>query len=100
MSSVLPPVDQSTLPADIRSASAEVRQRYQAGLAFEHQLVSQLAQELSKTAGDDLQDSPYASLMPDALADAITGAGGLGLARDLAGLPAQVAATPTTGTTA
>ena len=81
--SVLPPVDQALLPADIRSASKEVRQQYQAALSFEQSLVSELAKQLSTTAGSAMQDGPYAQLLPDALADAITQAGGLGLARGI-----------------
>jgi hypothetical protein len=81
--SVLPPVDQALLPADIRSASQEVRQQYQAALSFEQSLVSELAKQLSTTAGSAMQDGPYAQLLPDALADAITQAGGLGLARGI-----------------
>lgn len=80
---MLPPVDQALLPADIRSASQEVRQQYQAALSFEQSLVSELAKQLSTTAGSAMQDGPYAQLLPDALADAITQAGGLGLARGI-----------------
>ena len=46
---------------------------------FEKLLVQQLANEMLKTTGDD--DSPYASLLPDALADAVMPShppGGLG----------------------
>lgn len=86
--SVLPPVDRSALPPDIRSASSTVRQQYQAALSFERQLVSELAKQLSQTAGSSMQDGPYAQLLPDALADAITQAGGLGLARDIVDVPA------------
>jgi hypothetical protein len=83
----LPPIDAVALPADIRRAPAGVQQRYQAGLAFERQLTAELAKQLqaTTTSGDD-GSNPYGSLMPDALADAITAAGGLGLARSLAGL--------------
>jgi hypothetical protein len=83
----LPPIDQASLPADVRGASSDVRARYQAALGFERQLVAQLAQQLTKTAGESLGSGPYAQLLPDALADAVTEAGGLGLARQLAGLP-------------
>jgi hypothetical protein len=44
---------------------------------FEKLLLQQLANEMLKTTGDD--DSPYASLLPDALADAVEQGGGLGL---------------------
>jgi hypothetical protein len=85
--SVLPPVDQSLLPADIRSAPTQVKQQYQAALSFEQSLVSELTKQLSQTAGSSLKDSPYAQLLPDALSDAITSAGGLGLAREMVTVP-------------
>lgn len=85
--SVLPAIDDALLPADVRSAPSEVRQQYQAALSFEHQLVSELAKQLSTTAGSAMQDGPYAQLLPDALADAITSAGGLGLARGMVDVP-------------
>lgn len=81
--SVLPPVDQATLPADIRNASENVRQQYQVALSFERQLTAQLAKQLSATTGASTDGSPYADLLPDALADAVTAAGGLGLARGM-----------------
>lgn len=82
---VLPPIDQASLPADVRDGSSDARARYQAALGFERQLVAQLAKQLTKTAGDSLGSGPYAQLLPDALADSIVAAGGLGLARQLAG---------------
>lgn len=87
--STVPPLDQALLPADVRGASADVRDRYAAGLAFERELTAVLAKELTKTTGGDDASNPYASLLPDALADAITGAGGLGLARSLSGIDAK-----------
>jgi hypothetical protein len=86
--SQLPPIDRLALPADIRTAPSDVRARYQAGLGFERQLVAQLAEQLSATAGESMTSGPYARLLPEALADAVVAAGGLGLARGLAG-PAE-----------
>lgn len=74
-------------PADVRSASTEVKQQYQAALSFEQALVSELTKTLSATAGDSMEGSPYAQLLPDALSDAITQAGGLGLARGIIEIP-------------
>lgn len=91
--SVLPVVDQSLLPADIRSASTQVKQQYQAALSFEQSLVSELTKSLSATAGDSMDGSPYAQLLPDALSDAITQAGGLGLARQMVEIPKGEAGT-------
>lgn len=84
--SAIPPVDRTLWPADIQKASTKVQSQYQAGLMFEQQLTSELAKQL--TDGDSsLSDSPYASLLPDALSDAITQSGGLGIARSLVDLP-------------
>ena len=84
----LPPIDQALLPADIRTAAGgrgSVKDAYEAGLGFERLLVQQLSQSLTDSARDALGgDSPYASLLPDAMADGLMGAGGLGLARQLA----------------
>jgi hypothetical protein len=91
VSSQLPPIDRSLLPADIRSGGPQVQQRYQAGLQFEQQLTAELAKQLSDTAGDAMTSSPYAQLLPDALAQSITQAGGLGIARTLVDLPEKPA---------
>lgn len=78
------PIDQSLLPADIRTAAPARKDAYEAGLGFERLLVQQLTQSLTDSARDALGgDSPYASLLPDALTDGIMGSGGLGLARQL-----------------
>jgi Rod binding domain-containing protein len=84
--STLPPIDRLTLPADIRAASSQVQQQYAAGLMFEQELTKQLTKQLSDDSSS-LSSSPYASLLPDALADSITQAGGLGIARTLVDLP-------------
>jgi Rod binding domain-containing protein len=88
----LPPIDNATLPADIRSASQSDQDQYKAALQFERQLVEQLTQSLSDSTkaagGDDEQSSAsteqYKSMMPGVMADAVMGAGGLGLARTIA----------------
>jgi Rod binding domain-containing protein len=85
--SSLPPIDRVNLPADIRAASSSVQQQYTAGLMFEQQLTKTLAQQLTDSSDSSTADSPYASLLPDALADSITQAGGLGIARTLVDLP-------------
>jgi hypothetical protein len=81
----LPPIDQSLLPTDIRTAAPARKDAYEAGLGFERLLVQQLSQSLTDSARDALGgDSPYSSLLPDALTDGVMGGGGLGLARQLA----------------
>jgi len=80
----LPPIDQAQLPADVRTAAPARKQAYEAGLGFERLLVQQLTQSLADSARDAMGgDSPYASLLPDALTDGVMSAGGLGLARQL-----------------
>jgi len=81
----LPPIDQALLPADIRQAAPARKDAYEAGLGFERLLVQQLSNSLTDSARDALGgDSPYASLLPDALTDGVIAGGGLGLARQLA----------------
>jgi Rod binding domain-containing protein len=87
---MLPPIDPATLPAHVRSGSAEDRDRYTAALAFERALLVQLTQKLSDSAsimGEDEERgagaSPYKDMLPSAMADGLTGAGGIGLADEL-----------------
>lgn len=101
----LPPIDQSLLPADVRNGSASDKQKYQAALGFEQQLVNELTKAMTDTAqpvdgGDDSTSSDdsstddsttssstdsatsmYLQMLPDQLSTAITQNGGLGLAR-------------------
>ena len=85
--SALPIVDRSLMPADIRDAGPQRRKEYQAALGFEQILVQQLVQTLADTAKPedegDAATQTYRSMLPDAMANAITSQGGLGLARDL-----------------
>lgn len=80
----LAPIDSSLLPADIRQSSQARRDTYTAALGFEQLLVQQLTESLASSARSAMGgDSPYASLMPTAMADGVMDAGGLGLARQL-----------------
>lgn len=95
----IPPLDAAQLPADIRDAAPQRREAYEAALGFEQILVKQLTDQLVESARSAMGgDSPYASLMPQAMADGVMGAGGLGLARQLtdAIAPAAPAATDAT----
>lgn len=95
----LPPIDQSMLPADIRTGTPARRNAYEAASSFEQQLVQQLTQSLADSTQDAMGgDSPYASMLPDALAQGIMDGGGLGLARQLtdAIAPPTPATPPTT----
>jgi Rod binding domain-containing protein len=84
------PIDQSLLPADVRNGTPADRKRYEAALGFERMLVAQLTQQLADTAkpaddgGESGATSAYRSMLPGAMADAITQGGGLGLARTIA----------------
>ena len=78
----LPTVSDAALPAAVRSGTAADKQAYKAALGFEQMLVGQMVKSM---AGDDgpLAQGPYADTMQTSLTDAITGAGGLGLAQQL-----------------
>ncbi len=108
-----PPIDQSLLPADIRSAPPARQQAYTAALGFEQLLVQQLSTSLTDSAqgtfGGDSDDgtdgstaSPNASLLPQALTQGVMDGGGLGLAAQLTDAidppQAPAATTPTSAT--
>lgn len=86
---MLQPIDNSLLPAEVRKGGKHARELYGAALGFGQQLVSQLTQQLQSAtqadAGDedsgaDAVSNMYREQMPQMLSDAITRAGGLGLA--------------------
>ena len=82
-------VEPVAAPAATPAASTEVDPKLRrAALQFEQLLVRQLTQILADTAKGEEEDgssatSFYADQLPDALATAITDAGGLGLATEL-----------------
>jgi len=100
----LPPIDSALLPADVRKAGPKAEQTYESALSFESVLTEQLTQSLTSTltgsaAGSDGSDDDgsddtdagstdaatelTAQMLPDALSQSITAAGGLGLANQL-----------------
>ena len=95
----LPPIDQSTLPADIRNGSTERKRSYEAALGFERMFLQELTKTLADTAnpidggdgsdgadgssGSDVATQSYQDMLPQTLTDNIMSAGGLGLARQL-----------------
>src|SRR3954467_4828507 len=101
MTSALPPIDQAALPAEVRNGTKQDKKAYQAALSFERMLLGELTKSLAETAkpagsddgghrpspdgGDgqtqDAASSMYMDMLPDQLADAVTSAGGLGLAQ-------------------
>jgi hypothetical protein len=78
---VIGPVDSSAATA---ATPAGASKPDAVSKGFEQMLVQQLAQEMLKTAGDT--GNEYASLLPNALADAVEQNGGLGLDLDLGGV--------------
>ena len=79
-----PVVDASLMPAEVRNGTAKDRALYATALQFEQVLERRLAQ-LATPQTDDADGSGgatdgYTQMLPDALANALTGAGGLGLA--------------------
>jgi Rod binding domain-containing protein len=93
--STLPPIDNSLLPADVRTGSKTDQDNYKSALQFERQLVEQLTQSLADTTkaqgGDEDSDDgssaatdSYKQMLPGAMADSVMAAGGLGLARTIA----------------
>ena len=92
--SPLPPIDNALLPAEVRNGSSADKKSYQAALGFERMLLGELTKAMAETAkpvdGGDSEDggqpqdaasSMYMQMLPDQLADAVTSAGGLGLAK-------------------
>ncbi len=85
------------IPADVRAAGKDAETTYRAALGFERQLLEQLTKSMAKdmTGGTGDSDdesgeggasaatSAYNDMLPGTLADAVTNAGGLGLAHDL-----------------
>jgi Rod binding domain-containing protein len=95
MAGALPPIDSALLPASVRNAGPQAQKLYSAALSFEQQLTQKLAESLASTlqdpsGGDDGEGSGGSSstamvqeMLPDALAQGMTEAGGLGLANQL-----------------
>jgi hypothetical protein len=123
-STVLPPV----LPPDVRAAGAKGEQLYSAALGFEQMLTQELTDQLASTMqgsdgtdgsdssddssddgsdpstdsifpSDDSSTSMYSQMLPQALSDGITQAGGLGIAHQLYLMLAQQTGIATTGST-
>jgi Rod binding domain-containing protein len=85
------------IPADVRAAGKDAETTYRAALGFERQLLEQLTKSMAKdmtggtgdsddesgASGASAATSAYNDMLPGTLADAVTNAGGLGLAHDL-----------------
>jgi Rod binding domain-containing protein len=85
----LPQVDRSAMPREVRKASAEDQKIYKTALAFERQLLTQLAESMNpEPQGDDEEQGDaaggaYKSMVPQTMADALVARGGTGIALDL-----------------
>ncbi len=80
----------SVLPPEVRKGGKEAKEAYAAALGFERMLVEQLTKSLTDSAaiggaekGQSGSPAAYREMISDGIADAITSAGGIGLAQDL-----------------
>ena len=84
----------AVLPADVRNGGKQARETYQAALNFEQMLVKQLTKSLSDSSaigggssgsedGGGQAPQAYRDMVSDNMANAITQAGGLGIADSL-----------------
>lgn len=76
------------LPAAVRDGSPQRRQDYRAALSFERSLLLEMTKQLSRTAWGENEDESAATKahrdqLPTILADALVGAGGIGVAATL-----------------
>lgn len=73
------------LPANVRDASPQRQEDYRAALSFERSLLAELTKQLNKTTWSEDEDVSAATKahreqLPGILADALVGAGGIGIA--------------------
>jgi Rod binding domain-containing protein len=88
----------TAIPADVRAAGKSAQETYRSALAFERVLVGELTKTMSagttgETGGQDGEDgdgegqtaatSAYRDMLPGIMADTVTNAGGMGLARNI-----------------
>jgi Rod binding domain-containing protein len=83
-------IDPRLLPREVREGGEKERELYASALGFESMLVRKLAESLSAQTGEnedgeggDAAASTLRNQLPEALADGIAAAGGLGLAPEL-----------------
>jgi Rod binding domain-containing protein len=75
----LPAISDTLLPRDVRTGSTADKQAYKAALGFEQVLLGELVKEMAPS----LTDGPRGDAVEDALTQALTAAGGLGIAPQL-----------------
>jgi Rod binding domain-containing protein len=78
----LPPISDAALPRDVRAGSAEDKQAYKAALGFEQVLLGQLVKEMTAST-PSLTEGPRGDAVTDAMTEALTSAGGIGIAPQL-----------------
>lgn len=76
------------LPAGVRDASPQRRQEYRAALGFERTLLLELTKQLNTTSWTEDEavsatTKAHREQLPGVLADALVGAGGIGIAATL-----------------
>ncbi len=96
-STAITPVDATQIPSDVRAAGPKAQQLYETALNFEQLLLQQLTQALQSTTdaaggdddssdgadGTDSTTSMFGQMLPDAFAQGLGAAGGIGIARQL-----------------
>lgn len=101
----IPGLQAADIPDDVRAGNSQAKQAYSEGLAFEQILVNQLVQSMSSDisdggdatdssgaslnqtgllAGDGSSTDVYSGMMTQALSSSLMGAGGVGIASELA----------------
>jgi Rod binding domain-containing protein len=75
----LPAISDALLPRDVRTGSTADKQAYKAALGFEQVLLGELVKEMAPS----LTDGPRGDAVEDAMTQALTAAGGLGIAPQL-----------------
>ncbi len=78
----LPQVADAALPRDVRSGTDADKKAYKAALGFEKVLLGQLVEEMT-AATPSLTEGPRGDAVTEAMTDALTNAGGIGLAPQL-----------------
>jgi Rod binding domain-containing protein len=78
----------AVVPAEVRNGDKQTKEAYAAAVGFERMLVKQLTKSLTDSSalgGGENPSTPgaYREMMSDGIADAITSAGGIGLAENL-----------------
>ena len=78
----------AVVPSEVRKGDKQIKEAYAAAVGFERMLVKQLTESLTDSAAlggaeDASTPAAYRDMMADGIADAITQAGGIGLAANL-----------------